>query len=101
MKTTLAHVDEPLAWETATALGGGAALYVLAQVGFKARALGSVSVPRVIAAAVLTAVIPVARQVDAVVTVGLVAAVLWVLLAFETVRYAEARTRIRHGDEGA
>ena len=98
MKTTLAHVDEPLEWETAAALAGGAALYVLAQVAFKARVLRSFSVPRLLAAFVLAGLVPVGREVDSLVTVGLVAVVLWALLAFETVKYAETRSEIRHSD---
>ncbi|HEX4981246.1 MAG TPA: low temperature requirement protein A, partial [Ilumatobacteraceae bacterium] len=35
MKSTLAHVGDPLRWETASALVGGAALYLLALVAFK------------------------------------------------------------------
>ena len=101
MKTTLAHVDEPLAWEAAAALAGGAALYIVAQVAFKARALGSLSVPRVVTALVLAALVPVAREVDAVVTVGSVGLVLWALLGYETVRYAESRAEVRHGEERA
>ena len=101
MKVTLAHVGEPLAWETATALAGGAGLYLLASVGFKRRVLGSLSASRLVAAAALVALVPAARVVDAVVTVGAVAAVLWALLAFEGVRFAEARHEVRHGDAPA
>ncbi len=44
MKTTLAHVGDPLSWPTATALAGGAALYLLGHVAFKLRSVGSFSV---------------------------------------------------------
>ncbi len=50
MKVTLAHVGDPLNWEAATALVGGAALYLLAHVAFKLRSLGSFSVERLAAA---------------------------------------------------
>ena len=98
MKSTLAHVDEPLGWETATALVGGSALYLLAHVAFKLRALGSLGGQRLVAAVVLVGLVPVARQVDAVVTVGLVSAVLWAMIVYEGVRFAEARHLVRHGD---
>ena len=45
MKSTLAHVGDPLHWETATALVGGAALYLLGHVAFKLRSLGILQRP--------------------------------------------------------
>ena len=45
MKATLAHVGDPLAWETGTALVGGTSLYLLGQVAFKWRTLGALGVP--------------------------------------------------------
>jgi low temperature requirement protein LtrA len=98
MKVTLAHISDPLDLEIAVALAGGAALYLLAHVAFKRRCLGTLSVSRLIAALVLLAVIPIACEVDALVTVALVGAVLWGLIAFEAVHYAEARDRVRHAD---
>ena len=91
-------MGDPLEWETAVALVGGAALYLLAHVAFKRRGLGTLSGQRLLAAAALAALIPVAHEVDAVVTVTLVAAVLTVLIAYETVRYAEARAEVRHAE---
>jgi low temperature requirement protein LtrA len=83
-KTVLAHVGDDLSWEAATALAGGAALYLLAQVAFKHRCLGGVAVPRVVGAAVLLAVIPIAAvAVPGIVTVAVVAAVLWAVLVSE------------------
>ena len=101
LKTTLAHVGDPLAWEAAVALAGGAALYLVAQVAFKRRALGSVSLPRLLAALVLIGLVPVAHEVDALVTLALAGAVLWALIVYESVRFAEARNEIRHGTETA
>ena len=98
MKVTLAHVGDPLDWETAVALVGGAALYLFAHVAFKYRSLGTFSTQRFIAALVLLAVIPIAHEVDALVTVALVGVVLWGLIAFEAVHYAEARDQVRHAD---
>jgi low temperature requirement protein LtrA len=96
MKTTLAHVADPLPWETATALAGGAALYLLAQVAFKLRTLRTVSAQRLVAAFVLLALIPVAHEVDALVTVAAIGVVLWALIVFEAVRFADARDEVRH-----
>jgi low temperature requirement protein LtrA len=94
-KTTLAHVGDPLAWPAATALVGGTALYLLAHVAFKVRALATLAASRLIAAAVLLAYLPLAHRVDALVSLGAVAGVAWVLLAYEGVRYAESRRAVR------
>ena len=83
MKTTLAHVDDPLSWVAATALAGGAALYVAGNAAFAYRSLHIVSGRRLVAAAALLAIVPLARQVDGVVTVATIAAVLWILAAVE------------------
>ena len=69
MKSTLAHVGRPAALGDATALVGGAALYLLAHVAFKLRGLGVLSVQRLVAALVLLALMPLAHEVDALVTV--------------------------------
>ena len=98
MKSTLAHVGDPLHWETATALVGGAALYLLAHVAFKLRTLGVFSVQRLVAALSLLAFLPLAHEADAVVAIAVVGAVLWAMLAFELVRYAEARRDVRQAD---
>jgi low temperature requirement protein LtrA len=89
LKSTLAHVGDPLEWGAAAALVGGTALYLFGHVAFKFRALGTVSVQRLVTALVLLAFLPVARTVDAVVAVAVVAAVLWSMVAFELVRYPE------------
>ena len=98
MKTTLAHVGDPLAWETASALVGGTALYLLAHVGFTLRALGALSVHRLVAAVVLAAFVPLAHQVEPLVTVGVVASVLWLTIALEAVGHGEARRQIREAE---
>ena len=95
MKTTLAHVDEALAWEPAVALVGGASLFLLGNVAFEARALGTLGRGRLATAVVLLPLIPIAREVAATVTVGLVAVVLWALLAYEHVHDGDDRRRIR------
>ena len=98
MKTTLAHVGDPLGWETATALVGGTALYLLAHVGFKLRALGTLSVHRLVAAVALVAFVPLARELEPLLTVTVVAAVLWSTIGLEAARYAEARREIREAE---
>lgn len=96
MKKTIGHVGDPLHGVPASALLGGAAIYLVAHVLFRLRNVHTVNVPRLVTAAVLVALIPLALVVPALVSLGILAAVLCVLLAFETIRYAEARERVRH-----
>jgi low temperature requirement protein LtrA len=98
MKVTLAHVGDPLGWVTATALVGGAALYLFAHVALKLRSLGTLSTQRLVAALVLVALIPVAHEVDALMTVALVGAVMWALIAYEAIHYAAVRDLVRHAN---
>ncbi len=95
LKSTLAHVDDHLHLVPAAALGGGVALYLLAHVAFKRRAVGIWSIQRVLVAALLLALIPVWHGVDAVVALGGVTALVAALIGFETVRFAEARAEER------
>ena len=97
VKTTLAHVHAHLGSLPAVALTGGVALYLLALSLLKRRNIGSFNYPRLVAAAILVILAPVATQPPALVSLALVAAVASGLVAYETWRYAEARDRIRHG----
>ena len=91
LKTTLAHVTDPLHLVPAVALGGGVALYLLAHVAFKRRAVGTWSMQRLVAAAIMLALIPVWHEVAAVAALAGVVALLVLLIVYETVRFAEAR----------
>jgi low temperature requirement protein LtrA len=95
LKKVLADVDEPLKSVPAVALCGGVALYLLSHDAIRYRSVRSVNSRRVLAAAVAAALVPAATRVDAVVSVALVAAVCVALIAYETLRHREARTRIR------
>jgi hypothetical protein len=48
-----------------------------------------------VAAAVLLALVPLTREAPALATLALVAAVTSVLIAYEAIRFAEARERVR------
>jgi low temperature requirement protein LtrA len=98
MKSTMARVGDPLGWETASAMVGGAALYLLAHVAFKMRVLGTVSVDRLVAALVLLGFLPVAHRVDALVSIAVVAGVLWAMIGVESVRHAESRRELREAE---
>jgi low temperature requirement protein LtrA len=96
LKKTLGDVGEPLKLVPAAALLGGSALYLLAHVAFRLRNLGTLNKQRLICAAVLLALIPVTRDLPALATLAILAAVLTSLIAYEAIRFAEGRDRIRH-----
>jgi low temperature requirement protein LtrA len=96
VKETLVHVHTHLTHVPAIALCGGVALYLLALSAFKRRNVGSFNYSRLVAAAVLIALTPIATQLPALLSLGLVAVVTCTLIAYEVRRYAEARERIRH-----
>ena len=96
LKKTLGHVEDPLKTVPAVAMLGGTALYLLAHVAFRWRNVHSLSRQRLVAAALLCLTVVVADEVDALVTLAILTAVLVVLIAYEAIRFAEARDRIRH-----
>lgn len=96
LKKTIVHVEDPLKLIPALALLGGPALYLLAHVAFRLRNIRTFNVQRTVAAIVLLALIPLTRDLDALVITGILVAVLWVLIAYEALRFSEARARLRH-----
>jgi low temperature requirement protein LtrA len=100
-KKTLGHTDEALKLVPAVALLGGAALYLLAHVAFRLRNVHTLNRQRLVAAIVAVALIPVATEVPALATLAILAALLVTLVAYEAIRFAEARDRVRHQPGGA
>jgi low temperature requirement protein LtrA len=96
LKKTLSGVDDPLEVVPATAALGGTAVYLLAHVAFRLRNVGTLNPHRLACAVVLVALLPVALELPALATLGVVAGVLGVLVAYEAVRFSEARDRVRH-----
>src|SRR4051794_33071885 len=96
VKETLADRGADLATVPAVALCGGVALYLVALSTLKRRNIGSFNVPRLVAAAVLAALIPLATAIPALLSLALVASAACGLIVFEVFHYAEARDRIRH-----
>ncbi|MHB8233411.1 MAG: low temperature requirement protein A [Solirubrobacteraceae bacterium] len=96
LKVTLTHVNTSLKIVPATALLGGAALYLLAHVAFRLRNMHTLSVRRLVCAVVLLALLPAATSLSALWTLGILAALLAGLIVYEMLRYAESRERIRH-----
>jgi low temperature requirement protein LtrA len=97
LKRTIVHVDDPLKLIPAVALLGGAAMYLLAHVAFRLRNMHTLSGRRLVCAVVLLALLPAATALPALVTLAILAAVLVALIAYEALRYAEVRERVRHG----
>jgi low temperature requirement protein LtrA len=96
VKKTLGDVEEPLETIPSVALFGGIALYYAGHVGFRLRNVRTLNRPRSVALVVCVALIPLGTEVDAIVAVALAAVVTSAVIAFEAIRYAEARRRVRH-----
>ena len=96
MKKTLGDVGEPLKLVPAAALLGGTALYLLAHVAFRLRNVHTLNRQRLLTAVLLLVLIPVAVELPALASAALVAVVLAGLIAYEALRFAEARDRVRH-----
>jgi low temperature requirement protein LtrA len=96
LKKTLEHVEDPLDVEIALAMLGGTAVYLLAHVAFRWRNVHRFSTQRLLCAVLLVALIPAAVELPALATLGIVAALLVVLIAYERVQFAELRERLRH-----
>jgi low temperature requirement protein LtrA len=96
VKKTVGHVDEPLDTVPAVALLGGIALYYAAHVAFRLRNLHTLNRARLAAVFIALALIPLALEVDALVALACAAALTSALIAYESIRFSEARERIRH-----
>ena len=101
LKKSLEHVGDPLHTVPAFALLGGLALYLLAHVAFRWRNVHRFSTGRLVAAVALVALVPLAVEIPALAMLAIAAALLTVLIAYETVRFAELRERLRHQSEEA
>ena len=102
LENTLHHVDEPLSVVAAFALLGGVALYLLAHVALRLRNAHSVNWQRLGLAVMLVAAIPAIGDVPSLIVLAGVVALSWIMVAYETSSYGEARTRLRgHADHGS
>ncbi|MGL6280139.1 MAG: low temperature requirement protein A [Gaiella sp.] len=96
LKKALAELDEPLKLVPLVALMGGIALYLLAHVAFRWRNIHTLNRQRLVCAALLVALVPLLCDASAIVSVAVAAGVLATLIAYEAIRFAEARDRVRH-----
>jgi low temperature requirement protein LtrA len=98
LKTTLNDVGGTLDTVPAVGLCGGAALYLIGQLGFLYRSTGRIFRRRTVGAMVLLALIPAALAIPALAALALVSAVCASVVAYEALRYRAHRARVRHPD---
>jgi len=96
LKKTLGDVGDSLGTVPAAAMLGGTAVYLLAHVAFRLRNVRTLNRRRLVCAVVLLAFIPVAAELPALATLGILTGILVSLIAYEALRYSEARDRVRH-----
>jgi low temperature requirement protein LtrA len=101
LKTTVGGVGETLETVPAVGLCAGAALYVFGLVAFLRRMTGRVFRRRTIGGIVLLALVPLALTIPALAALGLVGAVCSLIVAYEALRYRDARLQVRHPDAAA
>jgi low temperature requirement protein LtrA len=94
---TLAHVDEPLHVVPAFGLTGGIGIYFLGHVAYRYRGFRTLKWGRLGTALVAFALLPVATEIDAILSLALVSLLAVALNVYEAIRYAEARIAVRHG----
>jgi low temperature requirement protein LtrA len=92
------HLDDPLKGIGLYALFFGVVLYLLGHVGFKWRTTHRLGISRLITAALCVVALPLLAKVPALGQLAVLAALLIGLVAFETVRFAQERDEIRHGE---
>ncbi|WBQ02746.1 low temperature requirement protein A [Kribbella sp. CA-293567] len=92
------HLDDPLKGIGLYALFFGVVLYLLGHVGFKWRTTHQVGISRLITAALCVAAVPLLAHVPALGQLAVLAALMIGLVAFESVRFAQERELLRHGD---
>jgi low temperature requirement protein LtrA len=96
LKKILGDVEDPLKIEVAFGLLGGLAVYLLGLVALRFRHVRSINRQRFAVAVVLLLLLALATEVPPLVTLGIVNALLWAMIAYETRSYGEGRGRLRH-----
>jgi hypothetical protein len=88
-------LSDPLPTTALWALYGGVAVYLLGHLGFRLRNIGSVNRPRATVAVLLLPAPLALGRLPALAELAVLAGVLVGLIAFEVVRYADARASVR------
>jgi low temperature requirement protein LtrA len=100
VKKTIGDVGEPLKTAPTVALLGGVALYYAGHIGFRFRITRTLYRGRLAAFVIALALIPLATEVDALIALGMVAALTSAVVAYEVLRYSQARRVIRRQHAG-
>jgi low temperature requirement protein LtrA len=88
-------LSDPLTGTGLWALYGGVAAYLIGHLGFRLRNVGSINRPRAVVTVLLLLAPLGVQYLPALAALGVLAAVLVAMLAYEVVHYAEARARVR------
>jgi low temperature requirement protein LtrA len=95
LKTTIAHAGEHLHDVPAFALLGGTAIYLLGLVAFRWRHVHTLNRHRFGLATVLLILVPVAISIPAWLSLAVVVALIWALIAYEHQGYGPTREQLR------
>jgi low temperature requirement protein LtrA len=95
LKTVIAHTGADLDWVTGFALLGGIAMYLLGLVAFRYRHNHTWNRNKLILAAILLMLIPLATAIPALATQAIATALLALLIVREHAGYDERRDRLR------
>jgi low temperature requirement protein LtrA len=96
MKETIGDVGHALGTVPTFALVGGVGIYLLSHVAFRLRNVGTVNKQRLLLGVALLAVWPALRDIPALAAIGVVSGLLCAMIAYEAIRFAAARDRVRH-----
>jgi low temperature requirement protein LtrA len=96
LKTTIGHSGDHLHDVPAFALLGGTAAYLLGLVAFRYRHIHTLNRHRLGLAVVLLILVPVATQIPALLSLAIVVALIWAMIAYEHHLYDDRRDQLRH-----
>lgn len=94
LKKTLGHVDEHLKVEVATAMFGGMAMYLFAHLAFRWRNVHRFSAQRLVVAFLSLATIPLAVEIDAILSLAILTVLATGLISYETWKFRGVRAEL-------
>jgi low temperature requirement protein LtrA len=97
LEHSLAEHSDELEAVVAAALTGGVAMYLIALSAFRRRNVGSWNRQRLLAAAAILCLTPLATVTPAWLALATVTVIVWALISYETIRWSDFRDRARHG----
>lgn len=91
LKKVLGHVDDPLKIEIATAMFGGMAMYLFAHLAFRWRNVHRFSAQRLVVALLCLLTIPLATELEALVSLAILTVLATGLIIYETWKFRHVR----------